>query len=105
MEKSHLGPYFKAVATAAPNASAFLRANAKNVVGLTLNSWRLNPTFQSLLNLPVQSVSNLRRDTISYQRLSPLVWRCCDVPHCLSDCARNAICHFCHGQRFWASHV
>jgi hypothetical protein len=28
-----------------------------------------------------------------------------DVPHCLSDCARNAICHFRHGQRFRASHV
>ena len=55
---------------------------------------RLNPAFQSLLNLPVQSVCNLRRDTISHQRLSALDWRYCDVPHCLSDCARNAICHF-----------
>ena len=34
-----VAPLLQAAAAAAPNASAFLRANAKNVVGLTLNSW------------------------------------------------------------------
>ena len=61
----------------APKAFAFLRANSKKVVGLTLKSWwverstcELDPALQSLLNLLVQSIGKFRRDSVSYQRLS-----------------------------------
>ena len=39
VQRVTVSPLLQAVAAAAPNASAFLRANAKNVVGSTLNSW------------------------------------------------------------------